>query len=46
MHQDCDRCGVFGSCDDEGICTDCRYEERGDEQERTEEVEEAQEDED
>lgn len=27
MHRDCDRCGVFGQCDAEGICADCRYEE-------------------
>ena len=45
MHQDCDRCGVFGPCDKEGICVDCRAEEVDDEQERTQEAEEAQEEE-
>lgn len=45
MHQDCDRCGVFGTCNNEGVCNDCRMEEVGDEQEREKEVEEAQEEE-
>lgn len=46
MHyQDCDSCGEYALCDKEGICTDCRYEESLDEQEREEETQEAEEDE-
>jgi hypothetical protein len=45
MHQDCDRCGVFGPCDKEGICYDCRVEEQY-EQDGEEEAEEAQKEED
>ena len=30
MWSDCDRCGEFAQCDEEGICTQCRAEEEDD----------------
>lgn len=49
MNQDCVKCGCFGQCDSNGVCTDCLFEEFEDEQweeyeqdgeEETEETEE------
>jgi hypothetical protein len=46
MHRDCDRCGVFGWCNEEGICNDCLLEEHEGEQDREEEAKETEEEED
>lgn len=39
MHQECDRCGVYASCNKDGICNDCLVEEFEDGEDREEEEE-------
>ena len=39
MHKDCERCGVFGWCNEDGICSDCLMEEYDEQEEETEEGE-------
>lgn len=39
-HQECDKCGVFGPCNKEGICNDCIFEEYEDEEDQEDEDQE------
>jgi hypothetical protein len=43
MRQDCESCGDFVECDEDGICADCRLEGHGDETTEETEKEETEE---